>query len=327
MPVSLQIVGKPFYERGILRRRPVRRAARARDRQACNYGKAGSGGGVPLYHSDMSRRSEPSRPALRILANTPPWEWPKGAGATLLEIVRDRQAPASDRQTAAELAGDLVVMNDEIAGALLSIAAGSGEPEAVRARAAIGLGAVLERVSWNEFDEDPYDPMPITEETFNRIEESFRGLYQAPEQPKEVRRRVLEASVRAPQDWHEEAIRQAYAGADEEWKLTAVFAMRWVRGFDEQILESLRSRNPDIVYEAVKAAGAWEVDGAWPHVSALVASPKTKKDLLLAAIDAVADIRPQEAGPVLAGLMDSPDEEIAEAAMEAIEMARMRLTE
>lgn len=48
-----------------------------------------------------------------------------------------------------------------------------------------------------------------------------QGLYV----PKEVRRRVLEGSVRAPQDWHKDAITEAYAGNDELWKLTAVFAM------------------------------------------------------------------------------------------------------
>ena len=44
--------------------------------------------------------------------------------------------------------------------------------------------------------------------------------------------------------------------------------MRFVRGFDEQILEALDSKNPDTHYEVVLAAGNWEVDAAWPHVAA-----------------------------------------------------------
>jgi hypothetical protein len=52
---------------------------------------------------------------------------------------------------------------------------------------------------------------------------------------------VLEASVRAPQDWHLDAIREAYSSTDEAWSLTAVFCMRFVRGFNEQILEALES--------------------------------------------------------------------------------------
>jgi hypothetical protein len=50
--------------------------------------------------------------------------------------------------------------------------------------------------------------------------------------PTDVRRRILEASVRAPQDWHRDAIRAAYASDDDVWRLTAVFCMRSVRGFE-----------------------------------------------------------------------------------------------
>jgi hypothetical protein len=127
--------------------------------------------------------------------------------------------------------------------------------------------------------------------------------------------------VRAPQDWHKAAIRDAYSSGDEDWKLTAVFCMQFVRGFDDQILESLDSKNPDIHYEAVCAAGTWEVDAAWPHIVALVTSEETEKALLLVAIEAVASIRPQEAGAILIDLTDSGDEDIVEAAYEAMALA------
>jgi hypothetical protein len=139
--------------------------------------------------------------------------------------------------------------------------------------------------------------------------------------PRDVRRRILEASVRAPQDWHSDAVRAAYASADEVWRLTAVFCMRFVRGFDAQILEALNSTNPDIHYEAVLAAGNWEVDAAWPHVAALVTSRETEKPVLLAAIEAAASIRPQEAFEILNDLADSDDEDIADAVHEAMAMA------
>ena len=42
---------------------------------------------------------------------------------------------------------------------------------------------------------------------------------------------------------------------DEAWRLTAVFCMRFIRGFEEQILEALKSQHPDIHHEAVLAAG------------------------------------------------------------------------
>jgi hypothetical protein len=96
--------------------------------------------------------------------------------------------------------------------------------------------------------------------------------------------------------------------------------MRWVRGFDNQILEALESSNPDIHYQAICAAGNWEVDASWSHVSRLVSAQVTDKPLLLAAINAVASIRPHEAGVILAGLTDSDDEDIVEAAHEAMSM-------
>ena len=256
---------------------------------------------------------------LTILKDTPPWEWPEGTAATLLDILRGGRRSASDLLLAAELAGDFTVINAELVDALLSILRSGDKPEAVRGRAAISLGPVLEHADTVGFEDA--DDLPITERSFHRIQESLHKLYMDADVPKEVRRRILEASVRAPQDWHPHAIRAAYASDDEVWRLTAVFCMQFVRGFDEQILEALDSRNPDIQYEAVVAAGNWEVDAAWPHVAALVTSMETEKPLLLAAIAAAASIRPQEAFVLLDDLADSDDEDIADAVHEALAMA------
>jgi hypothetical protein len=133
-----------------------------------------------------------------------------------------------------------------------------------------------------------------------------------------VRRRILEASVRAPQDWHKMAVQEAYTSDDEDWQLTAVFGMQFIRGFDKQILESLSSRKPDIVYEAVCGAGNWEIDAAWPQIAAFVTSREIEKDLLLAAIEAAALIRPQEAAEIFGPLLESDDEDIIDAVYEAL---------
>ncbi|MBI3454215.1 MAG: HEAT repeat domain-containing protein [Candidatus Rokubacteria bacterium] len=256
---------------------------------------------------------------LRTLKDTPPWNWPEGTGKALLGILRDDRGSESDLLLATELAGDVAVINDELVDALLSILRSGDRAEEVRGGAAISLGPVLEHADTEGF-EDP-DDLPIAERTFHRIQETLRKLYMDASVPKEVRRRILEASVRAPQDWHPDAMRAAYASDDEVWRLTAVFCMRFVRGFDAQILEALDSRNPDLRYEAVLAAGNWEVDAAWPHVAALVTSAKTEKSLRLAAIDAVASIRPHEALELLHDLADSDDEDIADAVHEALAMA------
>lgn len=256
---------------------------------------------------------------LKLLKETPPWEWPESAGKILLEMLAEGQTDASDRIVAAELAGDLTVMNDEIVDALLYILQGNDESEELRGKAAISLGPVLDQADIGGFD-DP-DDVPISEATFRRIQGSLQRLYLDLAVPKYVRRRILETSVRAPQGWHQDAIRKAYSSYDDDWRLTAVFSMRWVPGFKDQIVEALESNNPNIHYQAVCAAGNWEVDAAWSHVSGLVRTQVPDKPLLLAAIDAVVNIRPQEAGVVLLDLTDSDDEEIVEAAHEAMAMA------
>ena len=139
--------------------------------------------------------------------------------------------------------------------------------------------------------------------------------------PMEIRRRTLECSVRAPQEWHQEAIRDAYSSGDALWRLTAVFCMQYVRGFDAQILEALEAEDEDIHYEAVCAAGAWGVDDACSHITSLAASQLTDKTLRLAAIEAMASIRPQEAAEILGELTQSDDEDIVEAAYEAMAMS------
>src|SRR5262250_1002043 len=83
----------------------------------------------------------------------------------------------------------------------------------------------------------------------------------------------------APQDWHKDAIRAAYETKSDAWIITAVFCMQFVRGFDAQILEALKSSNPEIHFEAVRAAGGAEVDAAWPHIVELATSTKIDKEL------------------------------------------------
>jgi hypothetical protein len=97
--------------------------------------------------------------------------------------------------------------------------------------------------------------------------------------------------------------------------------MGYVRGFDEQILEALKSSDPEIHFQAVDAAGTWEIDEAWPHVVALVQNPRTPKPLVFAAIEAVGTIRPKEAEGILGPLTISDDEEIKEVALDVIGMA------
>jgi hypothetical protein len=260
---------------------------------------------------------------LNMLSEMGAWEWPEGSGEAIKKVLRDEGAAAEDRALAAQLGGDIVVMDDEMAGLLLTLAESAEAPVEVRERAAISLGPVLELCDVDGFD-DPYAEPSISEPVFAHIKDRLRAVYEERSAPKVVRRRALEAAVRAEGDWHRKAIAEAYASDDPEWKLTAVFCMQHLDGFEKQILESLESENPEMRFEAVRAAGGRGVEAAWPHVLAILASEGDgDKDLLLAAIDAAGSICREEETDVLLELLDSEDEEIADAARDALDSIDM----
>lgn len=259
------------------------------------------------------------------LAETPPWEWPPEADRRLFEAVRDSNLDSRQRLTAIELAGNETVVNDEMVEALLALVRDPTEHEGLRWQAAISLGPALEYASEIGFD-DPED-QPISEAMFGATREALRALYLDADLPEEVRRAILEASARAPEDWHRGAIRAAHDNDDKHWQLTAVYAMRFVGGFDAEILAALDSDDDTMRYNAICAAGNWEVEAAWPFLEEIVAATEVAKPLLLAAIEAAASIRPEEVADLLAELLDHDHEDIVGAVHEALTMADVYLAD
>jgi hypothetical protein len=257
---------------------------------------------------------------LEYFLDTPPWDWPSDSGKTFLRVLNDNKAEESERLIAAQLAGDLTVINDKLAKALLEVVTSAQQPEALRVKAAIALGPVMELADTSEFDE--FDEMPISRQTFETIKSTLKKLCLDESAPKRVRRYTLETSVRAPEDWHVEPVRRAYTSGDGEWLLTAVYAMNHVAGFEKEILESLNNPDPDVHCRAITAAGAWEVSAAWPHIKAIARDTKTSKSLLLAALDAICGLRPPDAEDILVELSESADEDIREAASDSLMMVR-----
>lgn len=256
------------------------------------------------------------------LRDTPPWDWPKDAGEIFRDCLNDKAAAVSERLIAAELAGDAVVIDDNLAEVLMHVVSDPDEIETVRARAVISLGPALELADTEGFD-DPLDldTVPISEEMFHKIREGLRNLYLDNTVSKEVRRRILEVSVRAPQDWHRDAVREAWSSGDRDWMLTAAFCMKSIRGFDDEILKALKNKDGEIRAEAAEAAGNWRLAAAWPMIRSILTSRTQPKNLLLAAIDAVASIKPEEARTLLEEFTTSEDEDIREAALDALAMA------
>ena len=277
-------------------------------------------GAKKLFWSYNARFAGEPLMDLRYLTDIPSWEWPENAGTLILDALNDRNAPEEERLVAADLAGDIVVLGEKLADSLLSIVRSGDEPVDLRATAALSLGPGLEEADLADGDDDPCDSPTLSPAFVQKIQKTFHRLYCDAAVPTYVRRAILEASVRNPQSWHADVIRIAYDSNHPDWKLTSVFCMRFIQGFEKQILEALKSANPDIHYNAVAAAGNWEVDSAWPHIKALVTSADTEKSLRLAAIEAAASIRPGETD-IFETLVDSEDEDISEAALDALTAA------
>ncbi|MCK4765372.1 MAG: HEAT repeat domain-containing protein [Candidatus Aminicenantes bacterium] len=258
---------------------------------------------------------------LLILSEIPPWDWPENAGKTIIEVLLDKNAGTADRILAAELAGDGTVMNDNIAVHLLDIVRDSDEPEDLRCKAAISLGPALDYAETMEFDD--YDDIMLSEKGFHEVRERLREIYEDAGTPKMVKRRILAAAVRAPMDWHKKAIQTAYSANDHEWLLTSVFSMGYIKGFENRILESLKNENPDVYYEAVCAAGQWGIKAAWPYIKEIFTGGDKNRPLLFAAIEAAGNIAAPEAVDILVELSHSNDEEIEEAANDALIMTEL----
>jgi HEAT repeat protein len=212
-------------------------------------------------------------------------------------------------------------MDDVFAATLAAIASDRNEPVELRASAAIALGPSLEYA-------DILDPEELADEeafsaaAIKKVEASLRTLYDAPDTPDILRRAALEASVRAPRSWHEDAVRKAHDSTDPAWRLTAVFCLRYVDGFAPLILAALTSPEPELRYQAMCAAGEQELETAWPHVLAVLKDKAPDREMLMAAIDAAARIRPEEAVELIEPFTDSADSDIAETALDALAMAR-----
>jgi hypothetical protein len=252
---------------------------------------------------------------LQTLDETMPWEWPEGTDAFLLGYLTNEQADPDDRLLAAELSGHYAVINDALADALLAIACNAGELDELRSEALLSLGPALENTDILGFEDDE---QLISEPCFQKIQERLHDLFMDDSASDDVRRYALESSAHSPQAWHKEAIQNAFSSDQENWRLSAVFCMRHVGGFDKEIVASLQDQNDEIHYLAVCAAAQWGLDAAWEHIVDLIQDPEIEKYLLLAAIEAAAMIRPAEALVILDDFIDHEDEEISDAVHEAL---------
>ncbi len=268
---------------------------------------------------------------LKQLYDIPPWEWPGNATAIIYEAVSEPGRPEPDRLMALELAGEPVVINDRLAEALMTIIQDGRESEEVRCQAVIALGVGLEGAYLDEVDlEDDFLAEINTDEIVEslsshlliKIQEKLSRLYRDAEMPERVRRRILEASVRAPWDWHKNAVTAAYYSGDHDWRLTSVFCMGYLPGFNEELIEALRDPDREISLEAVGSALNHGLSEALPTFKDLLLNrPSSDKELLLRAIELVPEVCPEQAGEMLSSLVDDKDREVATAVLDALALA------
>ncbi|HEX6100286.1 MAG TPA: hypothetical protein VF432_28490 [Thermoanaerobaculia bacterium] len=234
------------------------------------------------------------------------------------------QITDADEEVRGEAIHELThLMDDEVARAFLDVAS-SGADEQVRSDVLIGLGPVIDEAGI-DYDDDEEELLlgpelgpPVSREMFETIVREVRALYEDESQPKRVRRSAFEALVRDPQPWVSSEIRRHFASDDPEWKLTAVFAMGYVAGFEKEIAAVVNAEQGQLLIEGVKAAGHMEVTGAAQRIRDLATAKGTERGLRLYAIEALPYVDP-DSFDILDRLKQSNDEEVAEAAEAALE--------
>jgi len=244
------------------------------------------------------------------------WGDPWSARSALLEALGSEESEL--RARALDYTSELVD-SDEVARLHLEILADEAETPEIRAKAAIALGPALELCEYGWWD-DVTDPPPLTQSFFDELEDRLRRLYHSADTPKLVRRRVLEAAVRAPEDWQYGAVRAAWNGRDLEWRKTAVFGMGYLGGFSELLSEALEAEDPELLAEALyAAAGRNDVPGLKSRLLGLAVDESADEVVRLAAIAGLRYVESHRARNILRKLRGHDDEDIAEMAVCALE--------
>ncbi|MDH4318855.1 MAG: hypothetical protein OEV64_10730 [Desulfobulbaceae bacterium] len=255
---------------------------------------------------------------LHFLKNLPPWEFPEEIQDILLSVLNDPATKTTDKLLAVELAGSAGFLTLPLAKGLITLVDDECEDVELRSMAAIALGPTLEMSALDEYDNPYFED--FDKESHCYIKNSLNRLHNKTSLPIQVRRSILEASVRDPQDWHKEAVLKAYDSDDPSWRITAVFCMGYIAELELQIMEALNDENSDICFEAIIAAGSQGLHAAWPLIFELQSRSPEDKDLLLTVIDAAGGIATLEARHFLSHCLSLEDEEIVEAAQEALSM-------
>jgi len=179
----------------------------------------------------------------------------------------------------------------------------------VRAAAADGLGrfAMLAELG------------KLPESDAEKVEEALLSAFNNENEQLNVRRRVLEAISPLSKPQVEEMIRLAYRSDSTEFQVSAVYAMgrNCNPGWLPVLLKELRSPNPQLRFEAVRACAELETEEAVPHLIELTRDGDA--EVQISAIEALGQIGGSEAREGLQRCLDSSEEPIRQASQDALE--------
>ncbi len=188
----------------------------------------------------------------------------------------------------------------------------------VRAAAAQSLGRYVLAGELGDLDTD------IAE----RIEEALIQVWETLEEPFEVRRRALESLAYSGREEVQGFIEEAYADNAIKMQASALFAMgrsadhRWNR----TVLDMLSNTEPELLYEAARAAGALMLEESLPDLIELT----NENDLEIrdAAIWSLGEIGGNTARNALLKLLEGdPDPHLTLSIEDALDMAALNAGE
>jgi HEAT repeat protein len=253
------------------------------------------------------------RVSSEILATLDPdfsYEW--SASDCRLVVASLASEDTEERRLAASLASALDP--EEVAPELLRLFRTDPDTE-VRAAAAIAVGPMLEE-SDTAIDEDD---MPVEGALVDQWRSALRTVHDDPSEPDLVRRRALEAAVRAPDSWMGPAARRALTSTDPQWRMTGVFAAAHIAGLESLIVASLEDADPEVRIEAVRAAARGGVEEATSRLCEWARSRDTERELRHESIVALAHLPGTQSAEVLERLTGDRDKEVAELAQLSLE--------
>ena len=212
--------------------------------------------------------------------------------------------------------------NDALVQQLMELAAHEDASVTAREAALIALGPALEEAFMADAHLDALlglhpvdDAPPMTPETLDRAAARMELLYRDAATPRLIRRRALEAAVRAPAGWEPGAARAAWQSRDAEWRLTAVFCAGYLDGLEQCVLSALEDEDEGLVAEALEAVEASGLERAAGRVRALLEDTQRPLDIRGRACLALGQCGGSDDWDSLDALASSDDPELAEAAV------------